>query len=233
MGLAMVASLAMSLIGVSVPNGIPSVAAQCAFLEDCDYDAMEGRRAARGEGADETQDYPTPTPWELEERRQNAFVDAHLAAEKAVATWWRCCFLNLDVYEIESRGGALKEMVPNGIPGDALYPISGRVSNSSGTEFVHYDCDPNYGDAQSGGCVPADRDYDCAELRSWGIAGIPVIGEDWMLLDDDGDGQGCEPLITVQAAQTVAPTAEPTKQCEGILGMLGCLADFVGAGTIE
>jgi hypothetical protein len=60
------------------------------------------------------------------------------------------------------------------------------------SERVEYVCDPNYDDALSGGCVPVDRDYDCSELRSWGIANIPVIGEDWMLLDEDYDRVGCE-----------------------------------------
>jgi hypothetical protein len=57
---------------------------------------------------------------------------------------------------------------------------------------VFYPCDPNYENARSGGCVPDNHDYDCPELRSWGIANIPVSGRDWMFLDDDGNGIGCE-----------------------------------------
>jgi hypothetical protein len=87
---------------------------------------------------------------------------------------------------------------------------------------ISYVCDVNYWDAQSGGCVPADRDYDSDELRAWGIVNIrvvkivppesgglegalgsviellpwteetPVVEPDWMLLDDDHDGMGCE-----------------------------------------
>jgi len=49
-----------------------------------------------------------------------------------------------------------------------------------------------------------------------------------MLLDDDGDGLGCEITDTVQAVQAAppvvpAPTVEPANQCDGLLGMLGCL----------
>ena len=46
-----------------------------------------------------------------------------------------------------------------------------------------YPCDENYGPPASGGCVPADRDYDCRELHEMGIGDIPVIGADWMRLD--------------------------------------------------
>jgi hypothetical protein len=64
-------------------------------------------------------------------------------------------------------------------------------------------CDANYGEALSGGCVPADRDYDCGELHALGIGDIPVIGDDWMRLDGYQDyatgewvylpdGLGCE-----------------------------------------
>jgi hypothetical protein len=64
-------------------------------------------------------------------------------------------------------------------------------------------CDVNYGRTASGGCVPADRDYDCSELHEMGIGDIPVIGTDWMHLDGyqdfateqwiaSPDGLGCE-----------------------------------------
>jgi hypothetical protein len=38
---------------------------------------------------------------------------------------------------------------------------------------LHYDCDLHDGDALSGGSVPHNRDFDCLELRSWGIVNIP------------------------------------------------------------
>jgi hypothetical protein len=121
------------------------------------------------------------------------------------------------------REGALTELAPYGTNRDDPYPIIGRHDSMTLFQMVYYECDENYGDAQSGGCVPADRDYDCSELRSWGIASIPVQGEDWMLLDDDGDGWGCEPIVVEQAAPVAVPTAESADPCEGVLGMLGCL----------
>jgi hypothetical protein len=147
---------------------------------------------------------------------RNAWADAHLAAEKAVATWWRGALTDRDAERIsetewrEFREGTLWEVDPNGIPGDALYPVNGRghVSSLTGGEYVSYECDTNYGDAQSGGCVPADRDYDCGELRSWGIANIPVIGEDWMLLDDDGDGWGCNVVASAWEPPTPSSTLD-------------------------
>lgn len=161
-------------------------------------------------------------------RQRNAWADAHLAAEKAVATWWRAAVLSFEnpEWDIEIRQGVLVEQTPTGIPGDAVYPVNGRVrvSSTSGAELVYYECDTNYGDARSGGCVPADRDYDCGELRSWGITSIPVIGEDWMLLDDDGDGWACEPLVVAApVAQAETPSQENVNQCDGVVGMLGCL----------
>ena len=151
-----------------------------------------------------------------------------LAAEKEVATWWRLAVTSTNALigfypelleqGLERREGVLVEQVPNGITGDALYPVTGRVTVSqySGAEWVYYDCDTNYGDAQSGGCVPADRDYDCGELRSWGIASIPVIGEDGMLLDDDGDRIGCEPVAGAQGEQ--GPIA--IEECSAVLARL-------------
>lgn len=106
----------------------------------------------------------------------DAWADTHLAAEKAAATYWRDALVRED-------------------------PVTGERISRLGTpdgRFIYgsYVCDPNYGNAISGGCVPADRDYDCGELRSWGIVNIPVLFEigigDWMLLDDDHDGMGCE-----------------------------------------
>jgi hypothetical protein len=67
---------------------------------------------------------------------------------------------------------------------------------------VAQSCDPNYAPVAAG-CVPADRDYDCPELKDRGIGDIPVIGTDWQRLDgyydyNSGqwvaypDGLGCE-----------------------------------------
>ena len=84
--------------------------------------------------------------------------------------------------------------------------------------------------------MPSDRDYDCFELRSWGIVNIPIrdttifVGEDWMLLDDDHDGIGCEVepvndsnvVQTAQTALAVVPTPEPPDPCDGLVGNLGC-----------
>ena len=232
-GLAIGASLATSLIGVSDLGSIAS-AQPCGgrYEEDCDYDSRDEPPPP------DEREYPTMTPEEEYHqdlsRERDAWADAHLAAEKAVATWWRFAVTSTNAMiglhpellelELDRREGALVEQVPNGIPGDAVYPVNGRVSVSqySGAEWIYYECDTNYGDALSGGCVPADRDYDCGELRSWGIANIPVIGGDWMLLDDDGDGWGCDPVVTVLAAPTPVPAVETTNPCDGLVGTLGC-----------
>jgi hypothetical protein len=259
MGLAMVASLTTSLVGVSVPHGIPSAAAQCAVLPDCDDEPVEAQ------GQEELDDSQNGINWYLE-----VWAEEHLAAEYDEATWWRVPIASdspgfffsqpppTDPPEGQRRGmlrmfawgdakvppyliGGLYIDHPNLVAGARIKNIRGDVLTTtllledgthitqladgtytsfagwSAQDFIEYDCDPNYDDAQSGGCVPADRDYDCGELRSWGIANIPVIGEDWMLLDDDGDGLGCEPIV-----EPVTLTPEPTKQCDGILGMLGC-----------
>jgi hypothetical protein len=221
-GLAVVAALASSLVGASGLGSVASAQPGCggaAYQEPCDYDSRDEQ-----EGYDE-REYPTFTPeesaWLRAWGERETWAGTRLAAEKAVATWWRLPALSSNFYaetgEVWSRNGALVEQVPNEIAGDARYPVAGSVSVSrySSAEWVTYECDVNYGDAQSGGCVPADRDYDCGELRSWGIASIPVIGEDWMLLDDDGDGWDCEPLVTVLPV----PTPNP---CDGLVGTVGC-----------
>jgi hypothetical protein len=226
MGLAVVAALGTSLIG-PFGLGVSQSVAQCggaAWEQECDYPDDPGDYEER--------EYPTMTPEDSAALRarmeRDAWADTHLAAEKAVATWWRFPALTSNFYaeagEVWSRNGALVEQVPNEIPRDALYPVAGSVSVSpySGREWVTYDCDTNYDDAQSGGCVPADRDYDCGELRSWGIASIPVIGDDWMLLDDDGDGWGCEPIVTALAAPTAIPVVGSVNNCDGLVGTVGC-----------
>jgi hypothetical protein len=232
-GLAVVASIATSLIGPSGLGGVPTVA-QCGgpMEDDCDENL-------RGEDPQDVDEQYERLPEDPEEEaefalrvQRNAWADAHLAAEQAVATWWRNPITYPDRDQIsdtewrEYRVGVLWEQNPNGIPGDAMYPVNGFGSSAETLdgipEFVRYECDPNYGDAQSGGCVPGERDYDCGKLRSWGIASIPVIGEDWMLLDDDGDGLGCEPIVAVLAAPTPMPIAETDNPCDGLVGTLGC-----------
>ena len=45
-----------------------------------------------------------------------------------------------------------------------------------------------------------------------------------MLLDDDGDGWACEPLVVAApVAQAETPSQENVNQCDGVVGMLGCL----------
>jgi hypothetical protein len=160
-------------------------------------------------------------------RERDALIDArdeladeYLAAEKAVRTWWRWALTEISD-ESGQRMGTLTQ-----------HPLIPPSPDGPRNEVIEYECDPNYDDALTGGCVPADRDYDCEELRSWGIAQIPVIGDDWMLLDDDHDGMGCEVeprdySNVVRMAQVVVPTPEPTPEadnpCDGLVGMLGCL----------
>ncbi|MCA9878173.1 MAG: hypothetical protein KC442_10335 [Thermomicrobiales bacterium] len=218
MEIAVVASLVTSPIGALDARAIPA-AADCGgrYQEDCGFDSKEEQ------GRLEERVYPTPTDEEIQERRlqrqRDTWADTHLAAERAVATWWRGRGPGYDPVSGRRGRGVLVEQVPGGRSGDAL-DFARREPLDR--EFIYYECDPNYDDAESGGCVPSDRDYDCSELRAWGIASIPVIGEDWMLLDDDGDGWGCEPIRTTQAGQAVVPTHEPGNQCDGVVGRLGC-----------
>jgi hypothetical protein len=110
------------------------------------------------------------------------WADTYLAAEKAAATYWRNAFVNRD----PKTGKRI-----------------GTLESTTTSEMVRYMCESLYNDALSGGCVPDDRDYDCDELRAWGIVNIPVVKSrpgvfipsqvvDWMQLDEDGDGIACE-----------------------------------------
>jgi hypothetical protein len=55
-----------------------------------------------------------------------------------------------------------------------------------------YGCEWNYATKRTG-CVPDEQgDFDCPDLHAMGLSDIRVIGDDWMLLDEDGDGFGCE-----------------------------------------
>ena len=136
-GLAVAASLAISLIGAFGLGGSPSVAAQCdeewsgTPCGDPTESELRVAREAELEWADS----------------QNAWADTYLAAEKAEALYWREALVKLN--PVTNK------------------PVGGLV-NMTTREVVRYPCDPNYDHAQSGGCVPADRDYDCWELRSWG-----------------------------------------------------------------
>lgn len=185
MGLVVLASLTTSLLSASSEE----------HLIRHHEDAKENcRRFQAGENLEHI---------EHDAAARDEWADTYLAAEKAVAVYWR---LPIARYDCESgkRIGHLKEVATPG-------------------ETIRYVCDGNYGNAESGGCVPADRDYDCDELRAWGLVNIPVhknvvppepggiVGaaanviallpggapdpvadRDWMLLDDDHDGLGCE-----------------------------------------
>jgi hypothetical protein len=160
-------------------GGIPALAACGGIYEqECD-DPQDGDR----------EDYPDYSEQEppdevIEEQRfiyqRDKWADEYLAAEKAVAKWWRWPLVEISDGSGQRMGTLFQ------------HPRVTPTPNGPHNEYVEYVCDPNYDHAQSGGCVPADRDYDCWELRSWGIANIGVIGEDWMLLDEDFDGVGCE-----------------------------------------
>jgi hypothetical protein len=77
-------------------------------------------------------------------------------------------------------------------PAECSFDATGQVQWGSPA----YGCDWNYA-TQPAGCVPYDQgDYDCPDLAALGLRTIQVIGEDWMQLDVDGDGIGCEPLPT-------------------------------------
>lgn len=202
--LAVVASLGTSLGGALDARAVPAMT-DCGarYQEDCDPDSMDDQGSSR------ERVYPTPTEQEMQEwslqSARDAWADEHLATEKAVATWWRGNGPRYDPVSGQRGRGVLVEQV------------------SSEGELVYYECDSNYGDAESGGCVPSDREYNCVELRSWGIASIPVTGDDWMLLDEDGDGWGCEPVfVPAQVLPAVVPTPEIANQCDGVVGRLEC-----------
>lgn len=111
------------------------------------------------------------------------WADTYLSAEKAAATYWRNAYVNRD---------------------SATGKRIGTLESTTTSEIVRYPCESLYNDALSGGCVPEDRDYDCDELRAWGIVNIPVVKSsqsggyipsmlvDWMHLDEDDDGIGCD-----------------------------------------
>jgi hypothetical protein len=117
-------------------------------------------------------------PKSLAAWRADNWVQANLAIERAQATWWRDAFVD-DLPDGNRRGWF------------RLIDLT-KLEEERRFQSVVYPCDVNYGNARSGGCVPDNRDYDCPELRSWGIVNIPVTGNDWMLLDDNHDGMGCE-----------------------------------------
>jgi hypothetical protein len=147
-----------------------------------EYDAWKREEDARAAMYAEDAEEDILLERYLDAEAADEWADTYLAAEKADAVYWRNAYVRL-----ESATGTR----------------TGRLGDHEGRMiYGSYVCDPNYDDALSGGCVPADRDYDCGELRSWGIVAIPVrtarptstppIIGDWMLLDDDHDGLGCE-----------------------------------------
>jgi hypothetical protein len=187
-GLAVVAVLTSSLIGASGFGSVASAQPGCggaAYQEPCDYDSMDEQEPPDDRWADEAEEYEESQQY-ARANEANEWAERYLATELAVATHWRSPFVVHDS-ETGKRQGELESM-------------------STPVQRYRFDCDPNYVDAYSGGCVPADRDYDCWELRSWGIASIGVI-QDWMLLDDDGDGVGCEPVDAGQEALSAIPGA--------------------------
>ena len=107
-----------------------------------------------------------------------------------------------------------------------------------------YGCDWNYGTSREG-CVPDQQgDFDCDALYAMDLARIHVIGDDWMLLDDDGDGIGCEnpPLTEEERVYGVTSEVEPAapapelvqQSCLLSIGSLsvGCSATEVAAAPI-
>jgi hypothetical protein len=174
--------------------------AACLPYEDCDDDhGLEEYRESQNEREyEDYRDDPGPSDEEIAELEliveRDAWADAHLATEKATASYWRDPITWISRESRQRLGAVLQQ------PRLPLSPDGPR------NDDIEYVCDLNYDDAQSGGCVPADRDYECWELQSWGIANIPLIGEDWMLLDDDGNGVGCEVIGTAQEAQSSLPS---------------------------
>ena len=163
MGLAVVASLVTSLNGALDAHAIPAVA-DCGgrYHEDCDFDSMEDPRDYEEEARqscyeEQSHDEINPEVEVIIDQRAyeaNVWADTYLADEKVVAVYWRRPLTREDC-ETGNRMGVLDSVE---IPG----------------ESIEYVCDPNYGHAVSGGCVPADRDYYCVTLRSWGIANIRI-----------------------------------------------------------
>jgi hypothetical protein len=81
-----------------------------------------------------------------------------------------------------------------------------------------YGCDWNYGTTWTGGCVPDQQgDLDCPDLRAMELGNVRVIGDDWMLLDEDGDGFGCEFSYAAETAYCES-LSEPERTT--------CLADL-------
>jgi hypothetical protein len=99
---------------------------------ECDYDSRDEQERY------EEREYPTFTPEERAasraRRERDAWADAHLAAEKAVATWWRLPALISNYYADYAdddelvRGGALMEQNPAGTLEDAPYLVGGTYS---------------------------------------------------------------------------------------------------------
>jgi len=180
--MAVVASLAMSPIGAIADEHCGEGLFQTPCLSP-EEEQERADKAAEAKWMNERDEQYMRDEAEAGLYEQAAMADdwanTYLGAEKAVAVYWRDAYVEHEANR--KRIGSLR---------------------GPDEQVINYTCDINYGDTQSGGCVPADRDYDCWELRSWGIVGIPVrtptpntnppIRGDWMLLDDDHDGLGCE-----------------------------------------
>lgn len=189
-GMAVVAALAMSLVGANADEDCGDGLFQrpCLSPEEESERADKAAETERIIEVHEQEDREIRADAAEADAETDAWADTYLAAEKAVAVYWR------DVRVDHDFGSAKR---------------TGRLGTPDG-QFISYTCDDNYEDARSGGCVPADRDYDCGELQSWGIVNIPVrppipiadqlwfartsteLRGDWMLLDDEHDGIGCE-----------------------------------------
>jgi hypothetical protein len=67
-----------------------------------------------------------------------------------------------------------------------------------------YGCDWNYGTQLSGCVSDGQGDYDCDALYAMDLARIHVMGDDWMALDEDEDGIGCENIPHISTDSTTA-----------------------------
>jgi hypothetical protein len=187
-GLAVVAAV-IFVLGVAVISPRPA-AADMVCVSSPSHCATEiaDRHAEADRHDEQMEEYLRSEAYDAADAAEE-WADIYLTEEKTTATYWRSPLVQR-----------------NSVTGHRM----GRLGTSDGRYiYGSYVCDPNYDVALSGGCVPADRDYDCWELRSWGIVNIPImdttirpnttgaampsfIGDDWMLLDDDHDGMGCE-----------------------------------------
>ena len=196
LGLAIVASLAMSLIGPSGLGGIPSVAA-CGgawWEEECDYDSR-----------DYEEPYVDPRQEQADEQAEDEAQEQALERALCAGAQQPC---SLDILRCGES------------PDICSFDASGNILDGPA-----YGCDWNYATHPTG-CVPEGfGDYDCDQLLLTGLSNIRVIGEDWMLLDDDGDGVGCEPEVAGQVAGAAIPSNDSLPDAaRGAPSFEGCSA---------